>query len=212
MALLRRLMPDQEVYSGFDENVAHFLASAPPAASHVVLKCHTLDPVGRILAQTGAAKVIYTLRNIADATVSFITMFEVEFEHAIAVMRSSLELHRFHQKSGNAAIVGYEDITAHSEQAIQGIAAYLGLDASLEVVREIAEETSFERMREKVEQINTISGEGRLAQIKNIMYDPGTLLNLHHIRDGRSGYGHNSLTAQQLRCIDALVREYGVIE
>jgi hypothetical protein len=167
-----------------------------------------LDAVGRTLAQSGAAKVIFTRRDIADAVVSFMTMFNHDFEHALSVMGSSLELCRFHRDGGNAAIVGYEEITSDRIAAVGRIAAYLGLAIDAEIIREVAGETSLERMAEKVQELNAITDEGRLVRLPNTSYDPETLLNLNHIRDGRSGYGYEVLTAEQLSRIAALVQKY----
>ncbi len=208
MQLFRRLRPEEQVHGGFDENITHFIESTPLTASHVVLKCHTLDAVGRVLARTGAAQIVYTWRNPADAVASFMAMFDVAFEHALAVIRTSLRLLRFHQETGNVVVLEYGEIVADPAAAIQRIAEYLGLCAGPEQIGKIAEETSFERMREKVEQLNSGPQETRLVRVENIVYDPNTLLNLDHIRDGSSGYGSKSLTQHQLTRIDELLEEF----
>ena len=84
MALLRK----DGVYGGYDENLYRFLCGLPASCVHAVLKCHSLDAAGLALAQLQAAKVIYTWRDLADATASYITMFDVDFEHTIALMSS----------------------------------------------------------------------------------------------------------------------------
>lgn len=212
LELLQRSSPAQRVYGGFDEDTGRFLESVPSAARHVVLKCHTLDQLGRVLTRAGAAKVIYTWRNAADAIASFITMFGGDFEHAFAVMRTSLDLLRFHRTSGNAVVLSYELITADPSEAIHRIAAYLGLRTDAETIRQVADETSFERMSERVRQLSGLAEQGTLIQRDEAVYDPQTLLNLHHIRDGRSGYGYKSLTVEQLDRVNALAAEYGPFE
>jgi hypothetical protein len=55
---------------------------------------------GLRLAQLQAAKVVYTWRDLADATASFMTMFDVDFEDIISVMSSSLDLFVRHRSNG----------------------------------------------------------------------------------------------------------------
>jgi len=208
VGLLRRCDPNASVYGGYNEAIAHFLESVPLPSAHVILKCHTLDAVGRTLARSGAAKVIFTWRDIADAAASFMAMFNHSFEHSLAVMDSALELHRFHLDGGNAVILEYDQVTSNPTEAIRRIAEYLSLAIDSGVIREVAAATSFETMKEKVRELDTIKDEGRLVKLPGTAYDPETLLNINHIRDGRSGYGQKVLTARQLEMVAALLRKY----
>jgi hypothetical protein len=208
LGLLRNSYSGVGVYGGYSEAVAQFLESIPLPCAHVVLKCHTLDAVGRILAQSGAAKVIFTSRDIADAAASFMAMFNHSFEHALDVMDSALELHRFHLGGGNAVILRYDEVMSDPPGAVRRIAEYLGLPVDSEIIREVAAETSFERMSKKVRELDTIKDEGRLVRLPSTSYDPATLLNINHIRDGRSGYGQTVLTAEQLKMVAALIHKY----
>jgi Sulfotransferase domain len=206
MALLRNSA--QDVYGGYDENLQRFLAGVPPSCVHAVLKCHSLSAVGLGLAQVQAAKVIYTWRDLTDATASFMTMFGVDFEHAIAVMSSSLDLYRRHRSNG-ALILSYEAITRKPTESVAAIASYLNVAARSELIAEIAEANSFDRMREKVKEISSLEYDGSLIRHERTSYDPETLLNLHHIRDGSSGYGVGRLKEDQLRRLEELLGEKG---
>jgi hypothetical protein len=206
MAVLRNSA--QEVYGGYDENLQRFLAGVPPSCAHAVLKCHSLSTVGLGLAQVRAAKVIYTLRDLTDATASFMTMFGVDFEHAIAVMSSSLDLYQRHRSNG-ALILSYEAITRKPTESVSAIAAYLNIAARPELIDEIAEANSIDRMREKVKEISSLEYDGSLIRHERTSYDPETLLNLDHIRDGSSGYGVGQLNEDQVRRIEELRREKG---
>lgn len=218
MALLRDTA--QEVRGGYDENLHRFLCGLPATCVHAVLKCHSLDAAGLSLAQVHAAKVIYTWRDLADATASFMTMFDVDFEHTIAIMSSSLDLYLRHRRNG-ALILSYEAIMHQPTESVAAIAAYLNVAARQELVVEIAEANSFDRMREKVEEISTLDYAGRLVRHdrtlyadaarsdRSYFYDPETLFQLNHIRDGSAGYGASRLTQVQLRRLEELVREKG---
>lgn len=209
MDLLRGVRPGEpieSVYGGYepDENVAKFLAMAPADAVHIILKCHSLDALGRALTRAGAAKVIYTWRDAADAIVSFQTMFGADFEAAFASIASSLELMRFHQQHGNALILEYEEITGKPIESVKLLASYLDLEPREELIEEIATQSSLDRMRDKSEQLSTIAEQDRLVRHQRTAYDKETLLHVHHIRDGSSGYGRAALTADQLRRISEL--------
>ena len=218
MALLRNSGP--EVFGGYDENLHRFLCGLPASCVHAVLKCHSLDAAGLGLAQVHAAKVVYTWRDLADATASFMTMFDVDFEHVVAVMSSSLDLYRRHRRNG-ALILSYEAITHKPTDSVAAIAAHLNVAAHQELIAQIAEANSFGRMREKVEEISTLDYAERLVRHdrtsytdaarcdRSYVYDPETLYQLNHIRDGSTGYGASRLSQDQLRRLEELLREKG---
>lgn len=197
------------VHGGYDENAARFLRSAPPTASHLVLKSHRIDPVALTLAQIGAAYVIYTWRDVADAVVSFMRMFEVDFERAYAVMAESLDLYRRHRQSGTALILSYREITANHLDCVRRVADFLRLAADAAAIAEVDRLTALENVRRKVQEVGALEYGHRLLRRDNTPYDPETLLNVNHIRDGGSGYGRKALTTSQLHQIDDLVAEKG---
>jgi hypothetical protein len=206
ISLLRHTV--QEVCGGYDENLHRFLCGLPASCVHAVLKCHSLDDAGLRLAQLQAAKVVYTWRDLADATASFMTMFDVDFEDSISVMPSSLDLLLRHRSNG-ALILSYEAITQQPTESVAAVASYLNVAARQELITEIADANSLDRMREKVKQISSLDYGGRLIRHQRTSYDPETLLNLHHIRDGSTGYGAGPLSQVQLRRLEELLREKG---
>jgi hypothetical protein len=207
MQLLRRAYVGEQVHGGYGENVAEFLAAAPPTMSHVVLKCHTLDHVGRALAQTKAAKAVYTWRSVSDALASFMTMFGYDFDHALSMMHQSLELYQFHLQNGNSVTVGYREITEQPLDAIERISKYLGLQLDVQIIADIGDEMSLEQMAKKVKAVEA-KDESSLIKLPNTIYDPETLLNQHHILDGRSGFWSEKLTIEQLQQVEELVQKY----
>jgi hypothetical protein len=208
---LLRLAGTGEVFGGYDENLHRFLRGLPASASHAVLKCHSLDPTGIGLTQLGAAKVIYTWRDVADATASFMAMFDVDFEHTIAVMSSSLDLYRRHCHNG-ALILSYAEITGHPVASVRKVDVHLHLDLPDDAIAVIAEETSLRKMRERVDKIGSLDYGHHLLRHERSSYDPETLLHINHIRDGGSGYGAMRLNDGQRRRIEELLREKGLME
>lgn len=203
--LLHRSEPGAELYSGYDESVARFLESAPPTATHIVVKCHKLDPHGRALGQTAAARTIYTWRDPADAAVSCMEMFGYDFERSLAEIESSLKLSLLHRRWGTTLIMSYRELTGAPVEAVERIATYLGLESNSDVVSAVARDNSLERMKEKQLEF---ADEARLVQTGGVAYDRETLLHRGHIRHGGSGYGREALTPEQLRQCEALLRRY----
>lgn len=199
--LLELCFPGEPVYSGYNDAPVEMLRSAKPEARHVVMKCHSLTPLGRTLARTRAAKVVYTIRDLSDAVASGMAAFELSFEQTLSIIEPSLALQAFHRGTGNAVILHYDEIVAQPRREIQRIGEYLaGGTMTADIVEEIAARTSFERMRQKVEEINA----GAVDE------DPETHLHRNHMGDGRSGKGRALLTAAQLSCIADLMREHGL--
>jgi hypothetical protein len=202
--LLRRCFPGEAIQGGRTEAPVQFLRSLAPEARHAVMKCHSLTPLGRTLARTGAAKVVYTTRDLSDAVASALAKFEIPYEQIIEVYKLSLQLHAFHRKTGNAVIVHYEDVLHRPSHAIRQIADYLTKGRATNVmIDEIASQTSFERMRQKVEEINAMD-----ESCLDDSFDLETLLHRNHMGDGRSGRGRELLTAAQLAHLDTLARQH----
>jgi hypothetical protein len=208
---LMRQAGSGEVFGGYDENLHRFLRGLPMSASHAVVKCHSLDATGIGLAQLSAVKVIYTWRDLADVTASFMTMFDVDFDRAFAVMSSSLDLYQRHRRNG-ALIIGYGDIMRDPEGSVRRVAAHLLLDVSDELIAAIVHSNSFTKMCEKVKAIASLDYGPNLIRHERGSYDPETLLNVDHIRNGGFGYGARMLNLGQLRQIDALLAEKGPLE
>jgi hypothetical protein len=205
---IMRAAAGENVYGDYNENVAQFLDSCPPAAPYMVLKCHMLDTVGRGMVGCGEAKVVYTCRELADAAASFMKMFEFDFPHTLQALSGALELYRLHRESGQALILGYREITSEPLASVTKIAAHLGVTAPVEILERITEETSVARARDRVEQLKAGVDADKLVRFDRFVHDRETLLNIDHIRDGRRGYGRESLTEEQLEEIDALAKRY----
>jgi hypothetical protein len=211
-ALLQGCFPGDPIQAGPSEAPVRFLRSVNPQARHIVIKCHSLTPLARTLVRTGAARVVFTTRDLADAVASAMAAFGESFDQVVdVVMMPTLALLAFHRETGNAAIVHYEEVVSRPRCAIRRIGDYLAYGkVTAQMVEEIAARTSFERMREKVEEINAITEPGRLVDTGTNLYDPETMLFRRHMGDGCSGKGRAMLNTGQLSRIEALVRDYAL--
>ncbi|MGC2639678.1 MAG: sulfotransferase domain-containing protein [Acidobacteriaceae bacterium] len=205
---LLRAAVGSRCYGDYSENTQTFLDAAPATADYLALKCHMLDGAARALIDTRRAKVIYTCRELADAAASFMRMFAYDFDHTCLALQGALELYRLHRDSGTALILGYSGITSQPLRDIARIAEYLEIAAPEEVLGAIAEATSLERARARVEALKAGADADQLVRFDRFVHDRETLLNLDHIRDGSTGYGRDLLTADQLARIDALAAQY----
>jgi hypothetical protein len=214
--LLRRYNPQEEVQGNYDTNVGHFLETASATASHLVLKSHVLDEVGRTLSRVKAARVIYTWRDPLDAVASAMDMFGYGFEHSFALVRDSLELLRFHRYAGNAAILSYKQIVNRPIVATELIASCLGLCDQPDIVRQVAEETSLAQLLRTLGERDPVSDKDRPNHIgldipQQSEFAWRSLLSCH-IRHGGFGYGGERLSTQQARRMKELSQNYGLLE
>jgi hypothetical protein len=197
--LLLRCRPGEEIHCSYLEDVAEFIASAPASARHTLLKTHLLDPTGKALARSGAARFIYTWRNLPDVTASFLAIFGGDFEHAFLAITNSLVIYRFHVRERNALLLGYDEIMHSPREAIARVAAYLGLEPAESDIAALAHEQSLPEVRRRLEQ----------GETSHDPHAPETMLHPHHIQKGGSGYGAKILTPEQLARLEALRQEYG---
>ena len=196
------------VTAGYDENLHRFARAIPADAAHVALKCHSLDPTGLVLVQVGAAKVVFTWRDPVDAIASFMTMFNTDFEHSFPVICASIDLYHFHRRHGGLTL-GYNEVVNQPINCVARIAEYLTIPASDVVISDIAEANSLPKMRQKIEEISSLDFGPRLVRRDVSLYDPETLLNVDHIRNGGSGYGKHLLNQSQMSRIVEVLDQKG---
>ena len=209
--VVRTLLEDRgtDVYTAYDENLYRFFTSAPASSRDLVLKCHSLDAMGLSLVRSGAAKLVFTCRDAVDASASFMEMFEPDFERTFVIMKMALDLLAQHRKHGRALLLDYADLVADGPTAVRRVADYMGLAAADDRVAAIADTFGLAQMRRKVEEIGDLDYGPNLVRHDYGLYDPVTLLNVDHIRDGNVGQGRQKFNAAQVRRIEELVRDTG---
>lgn len=206
--LLETYCSDRKTLGLYSETSAVLIDAIREQSSHQVIKTHNLDPSSRELCRSGAVKAIYTWRHPYDAIVSAMGIFGNSVDHWIEVLRHALQVWAFHRETESACILSYESIVQEPAAGILSIAAYLGLNADPELARQVAEEASVERVKRFSQRIDKLE-KSRLIRTEGAVYDRETLLHQNHIRDGRVGHGAGLLDAEQLRAIDAMLREEG---
>jgi hypothetical protein len=205
--LLLRCRPGEQIYDAYEEDVAAFIASVPRTAQHTVLKTHLLDAVGKAMARSGQAKVIYTWRSLPDVIASFHKMFGGNFEDAFIATTASLVVYRFHRQSKTGLIISYEELTQAPVETITRMASYLELDVSPELVAKVAHIQSINEVRKRIPELEAASP-AALGGNENGAHAARNLLRPQHIRHGGTGYGVATLTAEQIERLEALHQEY----
>jgi hypothetical protein len=209
-SLIQRTTPTESLYSGYSENISAFLSDVPAGTKHIVLKCHGLTPAGKALASAGAAKVIYTWRDPADAVYSQMKMFSSSFDEALRLVEASLALYVFHRVTGNSISIYYDDFVAHQAPIIHGICGYMGIsNVDNAVIDEIADTMSIDNIRLRVAEIEALP-KTMLVQARTGYCHWDTQLHYGHIREGGSGNGRRQLTSDQVALIDSLVSAHGI--
>jgi Sulfotransferase domain len=208
LKLVRACDGYRKAFGLYDEDPAVLLAAARPRLSHVIIKSHKLVPSGHELCCSGAVKAIYTWRHPYDAAASCMRMFGFSFEQARNSLCSALRVWSFHRATDSACIIPYEQIVTNAAEQIERIASYLGLSATPEIIRQVAEETSFQYLKRLSQRIDTLESP-RLVRKDGCLFDRETLLHKNHIRNGGVGYGARFLNRAQLSDLDGMLRQEG---
>lgn len=206
LKLLKSCYPDRKTFGFFSEDPAVLAAAVRPRFSNLVIKSHRLDRTANEICRRGALKTIYTWRHPYDAVASSVQMFGQPVEDAIDAVRNALRVWSFHRATNSACIVSYEAIMTEPSAAITRISRYLQLTLEPEALTRIADEVSFARMNRLSQHVSELSPV-RLVEQNGLMFDRETLLHNRHIRSGSIGYGASLLDSQNLRTIDAMLRE-----
>ena len=208
IALARGAAPEpRAVVGGFHDRPTSFLAELPKSTDEVVLKSHSLDRLSQSLAKSGRAKVVYTHRDPVDVIVSAMRMWNITFDQALRSLEESLRVYAFHAATGNACILGYEEIMRGTESSVRRIADYLAILATDELVKRVAADTSIEQMKEAANR-----SEHQVVLESGMRHDADSLLHPDHVRDGGSGYGYEVLSSSQLSVVVKMARRFGVEE
>ena len=208
LKLLRVGDPGRRTFGIFNESPAVLAAAARPRFSNLVIKSHVLDPSTYPFCCNGALKTIYTWRNPYDVVVSCERMFGLSVESWIPPLQNALRTWTFHRSTNSACIVAYESIVAEPSAVVERIADYLGLRIDPPRMHEIADEFSFERVKNFSRHVDQLES-SRLERKDGRLFDRETLLHQGHIRNGGTGYGARKLNEKQLSAIDAVLREEG---
>jgi hypothetical protein len=205
--LLVRCRPDEKIYDAYEEDVASFIASVPSTARHTVLKTHLLDAVGKAMARSRQAKVLYTWRSLPDVIASYFNMFGGNFEEAFLATTASLVVYRFHKQTKTGLIIAYDEIMQAPLETVTRIADYLEIGATPEIIAKVTHIQSIDEVRKRIPLLEA-ANPAAVGGNENGAHAARNLLRPQHIRNGGTGYGAATLTPEQLERLEALHQEY----
>jgi hypothetical protein len=196
--LLERL--SGAIYGGFHANLEQ-VVDLDLESRNAVIKSHETGAVARDLILNGGAHAVYTHRDVYDAVASQMQMFSVTFDDALDQIGSSLIMAGEYFGRPNFLAVSYSNILDEPRATVEGIASFLGLQATSQVVAEIVRANSLTAMKEAADALNRKQS----ATANDYAYDAITLLHPSHIRNGSRGYGREHLSEEQQDAVTSVM-------
>jgi FkbM family methyltransferase len=145
-----------------------------------VVKCHKLAPEMVAIFERGEALAIHCYRDIRAALVSLMRFRQRSFDDAFPNFVNGYLRHcRMWCDLGEAVMSSrYEDFVEDLEPELRRIADFLGLRPPRKAVRELADELSLPKQRERMEAFRKAKDSGNADASP---HDPQSLLHANHI-------------------------------
>jgi hypothetical protein len=176
-------------------------------------------------------RILCNIRDIRDATLSFMRFMKCPFMTALESARESMKITDHYLGSGSLSVlpVDYDDVVGASSSVVVKIAEFIGVEASDAEVGDIVAQLSRERMEARLERLGAVAVDqaGGIASrseadlytsIRNVdgsyrIYDYGTGFQSNHITSSRAGEWREVFDAERQRVLNELLgdwlRRYG---
>lgn len=176
-------------------------------------------------------KIICNIRDIRDATLSFMRFMKCPFDMALESARESMKItdHYLRPASLSVLPVDYDDVVGAPSSVVVRIAGFIGVEASDAEVEDIVTQLSRERIQSRLEKLGSVelseSGDTQsravaddYASIRNVdgsyrVFDSETGFQSNHITSSRVGEWREAFSAKQQRTLNNLLgdwlRRYG---
>lgn len=152
---------------------------------------------------------VYTYRDLRDVFVSTMRKYERSFDDLFAsdFLDDCLEQYRRWTTLPHVLTAKYEEMISNLPAEVERLASHLGITLRAEVYRQIADEHSLARQKERIDE--TIKhGDLREGVVKGMFYNPVTNLHTNHIHEGAIGGWKEVLSREQARCIEAKAADW----
>ena len=185
------------------------------------IKTHYAIPVDR-----NDIKIICNIRDIRDATLSFMRFMRCPFAVALDSARESMKITDYYLGSGRLTVlpVDYDDVVGASSSVVARIADFIGVQPTRKEIESIVAQHSRERMAERLRKMNAVtlgaSGEiqnqpdsGAYTTIRNMdgsyrVYDYETGFQSNHITSSRAGEWRQVFSDEQQRLLNELLGDW----
>ncbi len=169
----------------------------------VLVHFHDVSDRLRKLAGQPRVRLAYTYRDPRDVVCSQMKLHSVSFEQAVAM--TSLACNHLLEvlKLPGRLLIPYYSATRHQEAVVYALAFHLGHMIGQGEVETICRETSAEKFKSVMEQLNKggEDTENVATGHRQIRYDPETLINDRHIQSGKTGRWKEELSEEQQRVL-----------
>ena len=188
-----------------------------PDKTAVLIHTHSWDQEAARLYTAAPKRIGFAnYRDPRDVCVSLMRLHETELALTIEAVRRYFAAFEALSRDAAPVILPYELITGGIEATIFQIARRLSIWPTLTLVRRIAEETSPDRHRAIMEQVQDRSLPEiatRQNRHRTLAEDPATLINDRHIQSGRTGRWREELDpdaqARLQTAFAPLLKRYG---
>lgn len=166
-----------------------------------------LTPIARELCLGDRAVALYIYRDLRDVISSLQekNQFRLEgrgLERLVVKLQQSDEQWR---ALPGTYVSRYEDVTNNIGEEVERIARFLGLECTLDLLRDIAEDLSFESQQDRIRMV----AESALVEVNPTnAYDPVSLLHRNHLQSGEAGRHRLNLDSTQIHLIETLAADW----
>ena len=180
-----------------------------------IFKFHGKNVALGLLAESGAASVIYCYRDIRDVAVSLMEKMSVDFEHlmGLRILERLVEGDKFWRNQRAVLVQRYERIVTNSIESIFEIANHLGVDVALGYVEDLAARYSLEKNKARCRSIaDSLERDGlNLTQhyaTAPCFRDTFSELHWNHISSGNSERWRIQLSLEQQRKLNDMFKDW----
>lgn len=195
------------VYHEFGDDLLATLGRAGDA-DHVILKTHAADPFAIRLVRLGAARMICTVRDIADAMASWIETFDRSDDSTIQAFRGWLAMYR--QVRPHALTLHYEQIDRNPNWTAWRLARHLTHERNPLPAVAIARRYAKARMKDVADAMQR--DQAGVIDAGFTWYDTTTALHRRHVSSLVSRPAHERLPAERVeRLVRAVAEEAAAV-
>lgn len=186
--------------------------SKPADAGHIYcIKTHCALPVDR-----DDIKIICNVRDIRDATLSFMRFMKCPFEAALQSARDSMQITDHYLGSASLSVlpVDYDDLVLEPAAVVARVADFIGVDVDDKGIDGIVSRLSRDRVAARLEELAAVDADSvRYARIRNLdgsarVYDYETGFQSNHITSNRDAEWREVLDADQQRMLNELLGDW----
>ena len=195
---------DHRVYWEATDEFAELVRENAPRYDHLIFKTHQSDAFGSNLIRDGRCRAVCSYRDPVDALASWMEMFDIDLEPAVARMINHLRFVR--EQKADALMVDYVEIKAHAAATARRIAAFLGEAITPLESRWLALRLSRTWVRWRYRFLK--SGGLGVRDVGFSHYDERTLFHHRHIKRLRSTNGRTAFSKAEIAYIRHEMREF----